>query len=153
MALGAGEFMVGDVYQLPIESEIIDVALRIDVIDPLENFPLALSEANRILKPCGTLVVGTINRTWESKLLAICLGESLGFIPKGTHDFNLFVKPCELIQAANQLGLRFICIEGEWPNFWSTILNRAIDFRRAKSTRLAYTIKFIKPQTHQEGSV
>ncbi len=41
----------------------------------------------------GLLILSTPNRTQWSKLVMIGIGEGLGQIPKGTHDWNKFIAP------------------------------------------------------------
>ena len=47
--------------------------------------------------PEGALVLSTLNRTWKSYALAIVAAEYvLGWLPRGTHDWQRFVTPEEL---------------------------------------------------------
>ena len=59
------------------------------VADPAA-FVTALAER---LAPDGLLILSTPNATGWSKLMMITLGEGLGRIPKGTHDFDKFIAP------------------------------------------------------------
>ena len=50
-----------------------------------------------LVRPGGALVLSTLNRTWKSYALAIVAAEyMLGWLPRGTHDWNRFVTPDEL---------------------------------------------------------
>jgi 2-polyprenyl-6-hydroxyphenyl methylase/3-demethylubiquinone-9 3-methyltransferase len=42
----------------------------------------------------------------------ITIGEGLGRIPKGTHDFSKFIGPERLKQLLNDAGLRCLDVEG-----------------------------------------
>lgn len=64
------------------------------------------------LAPDGLLVMSTPNATGWSKLLMITLGEGLGRIPKGTHDFGKFIAPERLKQLLNDAGLKCLDVEG-----------------------------------------
>ncbi len=65
------------------------------------------------LKPGGVLFVSTINRTIESYLGAIVAAEYiLGLLPKGTHQYNQFIRPSELTQWARQAGLKLGGLQG-----------------------------------------
>lgn len=141
---GKGQFFVSDICTLPIESSSADIVLLADVLDHIPNLSKALYEADRILKPGGCMYIGTINRTLASWFFAIFLGENLGFIPEGTHEYRLFIKPEEIKECLNSLGYELIHMQGEWPLFWKTIFNRAIELRKARSTAVAYTIVFNK---------
>jgi 2-polyprenyl-6-hydroxyphenyl methylase/3-demethylubiquinone-9 3-methyltransferase len=58
------------------------------------------------------LILSTPNRTQWSRLIMITLGEGLGRIPKGTHDWDKFIAPealCAMIRAA---GLEIVDTTG-----------------------------------------
>ncbi len=141
---GRGKFIVGDICSLDFPSSSFDCVLIVDVLDHIPHFSKVLSEASRVLKSQGKLFVGTLNRTFLSHFLAITLGETLGFIPKGTHDSKLFIKPSELVETANIYGLKAINVQGEWPLCFKTILNRAIALRKSESKSVAYSAVFEK---------
>jgi 2-polyprenyl-3-methyl-5-hydroxy-6-metoxy-1,4-benzoquinol methylase len=61
-------FVVGSAYALPYESQAADVVVMADVIEHLEHPHLTLSEACRVLKPAGRLIVSTPQR-WPGKPL------------------------------------------------------------------------------------
>jgi 2-polyprenyl-6-hydroxyphenyl methylase / 3-demethylubiquinone-9 3-methyltransferase len=56
----------------------------------------------------GVMIVSTPNRTPLSKLAMITFGEGLGFVPKGTHDWDRFLTPEELTALASATGLEVI---------------------------------------------
>ena len=52
------------------------------------------------------MFVATINRTAKAFALAIVGAEYvLGWLPRGTHDWNKFIKPTELDTALTRAGL------------------------------------------------
>lgn len=52
------------------------------------------------------MFVATLNRTLKSWALAIVGAEYvLGWLPRGTHDWNRFLKPMELDAALGRAGL------------------------------------------------
>lgn len=136
------QFLVGDIRKTNLPSQSADLVILADVLDHIEDYHECLREASRIAKRDGLIFVSTINRTFFSKVFAIYLGEGLGFIPKGTHDYNLFIKPDELLSRAKQAGLRHLKTQGEFPKVFSTLINRAIDFRESSSNALAYSVLF-----------
>ncbi len=71
------------------------------VADPAE-FVVALASR---LAPGGLMILSTPNRTQKSRLAMITLGEGLGMIPKGTHDWSRFLMPDELDALASEAGL------------------------------------------------
>ena len=64
------------------------------------------------LAPGGLLVLSTPAATAWSKLMMITLGEGLGRIPKGTHDFAKFIAPDRMKQLLAAAGLRCLDVEG-----------------------------------------
>jgi ubiquinone/menaquinone biosynthesis C-methylase UbiE len=47
----------GDIYNLPFGSGSVDCVLLLEVVEHLENAPLALAEIVRVLKPCGRMIL------------------------------------------------------------------------------------------------
>ncbi|WP_160411513.1 MULTISPECIES: bifunctional 2-polyprenyl-6-hydroxyphenol methylase/3-demethylubiquinol 3-O-methyltransferase UbiG [unclassified Gilliamella] len=59
-----------------------------------------------LLKPDGRLFLSTINRNHKAKLLLIYGAEYIArLVPKGTHDFNRFIRPSELMTLIEQAKL------------------------------------------------
>jgi 2-polyprenyl-6-hydroxyphenyl methylase/3-demethylubiquinone-9 3-methyltransferase len=73
-----------------------DLIISLEVIEHVTDPALFLSHVARLLKPEGLLILSTPNRTPLSKLMIVTLGEGLGRIPKGTHDWSKFITPEEL---------------------------------------------------------
>lgn len=76
--------------------------------------PAAVVEAcARLAQPGGTLVFSTLNRTWKARLLGVYAAEYvLRWLPQGTHDPARFIRPAELIRAANRAGLQETALTG-----------------------------------------
>jgi len=60
----------------------------------------------------GLLILSTPNRTAWSRLIMIGLGEGMGRIPKGTHDWDKFLAPDELKALVRAAGLDVIDTAG-----------------------------------------
>jgi 2-polyprenyl-6-hydroxyphenyl methylase/3-demethylubiquinone-9 3-methyltransferase len=60
----------------------------------------------------GLIILSTPNRTSMSHLLMIVLGEGMGRIPKGTHDWQKFLTPEELCGLLTDAGLEVIDVTG-----------------------------------------
>jgi 2-polyprenyl-6-hydroxyphenyl methylase/3-demethylubiquinone-9 3-methyltransferase len=59
-----------------------------------------------LVKPGGHVFFSTLNRNPKSYLFAIIGAEYLlRMLPKGTHDYDKFIKPAELAQFARSAGL------------------------------------------------
>ena len=60
----------------------------------------------KLLKPGGTLFMSTINRNIKAYLFAVIGAEYiLKLLPRGTHDYEKFIKPSELIAWCRQENL------------------------------------------------
>ena len=75
------------------------------------------------MNPGGTLVLSTINRSLQSLIFAKIFGEYvLNWIPIGTHQFEKFLKPEEIIEflklkkikVEKIKGLEFSPISNKW---------------------------------------
>jgi len=67
----------------------------------------------RAVRPGGTVVLSTINRTPRSFLLAIVGAEYLlGILPRGTHEYLKLIRPAELARAARAAGLEMRDLTG-----------------------------------------
>jgi 2-polyprenyl-6-hydroxyphenyl methylase / 3-demethylubiquinone-9 3-methyltransferase len=58
-----------------------------------------------LLAPGGVMILSTPNRTEASRLALITVGEGLGMIPRGTHDWSKFLRPDELSKMIEDAGL------------------------------------------------
>jgi 2-polyprenyl-6-hydroxyphenyl methylase/3-demethylubiquinone-9 3-methyltransferase len=82
-----------------------DLVTSMEVIEHVADpaaFVRALAER---LAPDGLMILSTPNRTPLSHLAMITIGESVGGIPKGTHDWGKFITPEELTVLLEQAGL------------------------------------------------
>jgi 2-polyprenyl-6-hydroxyphenyl methylase/3-demethylubiquinone-9 3-methyltransferase len=100
---GSVEDMQGETFDLVTSLEVIE-----HVTDPA-GFIAGLAAA---LAPGGLLVLSTPNRTALSRLALITLGEGLGRIPRGTHDWNKFLPPEALTALIEAAGLRVVDVRG-----------------------------------------
>jgi len=137
-------YVRADVQRAPLADGCADVVLIADVLEHLPSWRGAMAEAARLLRPGGLLYANTINQTWRARLLAVGVAESIGLIPRGTHDFRLFIRPNELIGDAQTRGLELLHLQGERPRLWRTLRTRAIHLVPAATSALAYSVLFAK---------
>jgi len=82
---------------LAAAGEKFDVVLNMEVVEHVADVDLFLSECARMVKPGGMMIVATLNRTLKAFGLAIVGAEYvLGWLPRGTHQWDKFIKPKEL---------------------------------------------------------
>ena len=61
----------------------------------------------RLVRPGGQVFFSTINRNAKAYLFAVIGAEYvLRLLPKGTHDYQRFIKPSELAHWSRDSGLR-----------------------------------------------
>ena len=99
-------------------SAVEEVSGRFDLVTAMEviehvadpgRFVQALATR---LAPGGLLILSTPNATAWSRLMMITIGEGLGAIPKGTHDFDKFIAPERMQALLADAGLKCIDVEG-----------------------------------------
>ena len=95
------------------KSAVEDVTGEFDAVtcmELLEHVPdpaAMVSACARLVRPGGHVFFSTINRNPKSYLFAVIGAEyMLGLLPKGTHDYQRFVKPSELAAWSRAAGLR-----------------------------------------------
>jgi len=90
-----------------------DVILNMEIVEHVENLNLFLKKSSLLLKKNGLMFVATINRTLKSYLFAIVGAEYiLQWLPIGTHNWNKFVQPEELIEIGGKNKLKLIKVDG-----------------------------------------
>jgi 2-polyprenyl-6-hydroxyphenyl methylase/3-demethylubiquinone-9 3-methyltransferase len=81
----------------------------VSCLEMLEHVPdpaAVVKACGQLVRPGGTVVFSTINRTGKAYLLAILGAEYvLRLIPRGTHDYAKFIRPSELERWARDAGL------------------------------------------------
>lgn len=91
---------------LAAAGERFDAILNMEVIEHVADLDLFLTSCASMLKPGGLMFVATINRTAKAFALAIVGAEYvLGWLPRGTHQWDRFVTPEELARYVTAAGL------------------------------------------------
>ena len=93
--------------------EQFDVIVNMEVIEHVADVEMFLSACARLLATGGAMALSTLNRTPKSYMAAIVGAEYLlRWLPRGTHDWQKFVKPSELSRALDGAGLALKDIQG-----------------------------------------
>ncbi|WP_420143921.1 bifunctional 2-polyprenyl-6-hydroxyphenol methylase/3-demethylubiquinol 3-O-methyltransferase UbiG [Sphingobium sp.] len=82
-----------------------DLVTSMEVIEHVADPAAFIAALAAKLAPDGLMIFSTPNRTPLSRLAMITIGESIGGIPKGTHDWHKFITPDELTALLDQAGL------------------------------------------------
>ncbi|MBN6710018.1 bifunctional 2-polyprenyl-6-hydroxyphenol methylase/3-demethylubiquinol 3-O-methyltransferase UbiG [Haemophilus haemoglobinophilus] len=98
--------------QTALNAEKFDVITCMEMLEHVPD-PLSIIQSCRaLLKPNGVLFLSTINRTFKAWTLVVFGAEYiLKMLPKGTHDYDKFIKPAELLHWTDQSDLvcKHIC--------------------------------------------
>lgn len=83
-----------------------DIVLNLEVVEHVADVDLFLGASAKLLKPGGLLFMATLNRTLKAYALAIVGAERiLRWLPRGTHQWEKFIKPGELAAMLEKTGL------------------------------------------------
>jgi len=100
-----------------------DVILNMEIVEHVENVNFFLRSCSKLLKKNGIMFVATLNKTLKSYVFAIVGAEYvLRWLPIGTHEWEKFLKPDDLIsiQKENNLiidkvdGMKFNLMTDKW---------------------------------------
>jgi 2-polyprenyl-6-hydroxyphenyl methylase / 3-demethylubiquinone-9 3-methyltransferase len=133
------DYRVGSGENLPVAGGEFDLAYCCDVLEHVSDLAAVLSETARVLKPAGTFLFDTINRTLSSKLLVIKVMQEwrlTRIIDAAIHEWDMFIKPEELDQALDRAGLRLEEVIGLGPR--SSKPRVLVNFVRANRGRISY---------------
>jgi 2-polyprenyl-6-hydroxyphenyl methylase/3-demethylubiquinone-9 3-methyltransferase len=95
-----------------VADETFDLVTSLEVIEHVGDPAAFIAGLGQVLAAGGLMIVSTPNRTPLSRLAMITLGEGLGHIPRGTHDWDKFIAPDELTALLGDAGLRVIDTTG-----------------------------------------
>lgn len=107
-----------------------DVVTCMEMIEHVPDPASVVMACAQLVKPGGDLFFSTINRTVKAFAFAIVGAEYLlKMLPKGTHQYEKFVKPSELAHWSRQAGLVMQDIIGMHYNPLSKIykLDKGVD--------------------------
>ena len=119
--------------------EKFDVILNMEIVEHVENVNFFLNSCSKLLKKNGIMFVATLNKTLKSYIFAIVGAEYiLRWLPIGTHEWEKFLKPEELISILEKNNLRLDKVDGMnfnlIKNKWSVGNDKSVN----------YIAKFIK---------
>ena len=116
-----------------------DVILNMEIVEHVEDVNFFLKSSSKLLKKNGIMFIATLNKTLKSYIFAIVGAEYiLRWLPIGTHEWEKFVKPEELISILKKNDLNIDRLDGMKFNMltdsWSVSDDKSIN----------YIAKFIK---------
>ena len=116
-----------------------DVILNMEIVEHVEDVNFFLKCCSKLLKKNGIMFVATLNKTLKSYIFAIVGAEYiLRWLPIGTHEWEKFLKPEELISILKNNNLSLDKIDGMQFNIltdkWKVSSDKSVN----------YIAKFIK---------
>lgn len=120
--------------------EQFDVVVSMEVIEHVTDPAAFVTACADVLAPGGVLFMATLNRTFKSYALAIVGAEYvLRWLPRGTHQWERFIKPSELaghlrrteLELEDVTGVGLNPLTGQW--------------RISRDTSVNYMISAVKP--------
>ena len=105
----------------PAEYEVVTC---MELLEHVPDPASVIHAAAQLLAPGGVVFFSTINRNPKAWALTIGAAEYLlKWIPKGTHQYDTFIKPSELSAMARQSGLEVIALAGIGYQPWQSKSN------------------------------
>jgi len=90
-----------------------DVVTCMEMLEHVPDPSSVVQACATLCKPGGSIFFSTLNRNPKSYLFAIIGAEYvLRLLPKGTHEYDKFIKPSELAGFTRQAGLELLEIKG-----------------------------------------
>ena len=108
------------------QPEFFDVVACLEVVEHVPDPSQLIAACSLLLKPSGQMFLSTLNRNPRSFVTAILGAEYIfNVLPKGTHEWNKFIKPSELEKYMRQAGVKLKESKGMFynPIFHSANLN------------------------------
>ena len=110
-----------------------DVILNMEIIEHVDDIDYFIKKSSQLLKKNGLMFVATLNKTLKSYFFAIIGAEYiLRWLPIGTHDWEKFVKPKDLIEISKKNNLKIEELDGLkfdlLKNKWSISNDKSVNY-------------------------
>lgn len=141
------KYIKADACHLPFADDSFDVVTTLDFLEHVPNPADVVKECARVLKPGGVFFYHTFNRNPLSHLVVIKFVEwMVKNTPPHMHVIELFIKPSELVQFCENVGLKNQELIGLRPKFstiplqniLSGIVPQGLQFTTTKNLWLSY---------------
>ena len=104
-----------------------------EIVEHVEDVDFFLQSCSKLLKKNGIMFVATLNKTLKSYFFAIIGAEYiLRWLPIGTHEWDKFVKPNDLVSILKKNGLKLDSLDGMKFNLfkdeWKISSDKSINY-------------------------
>ena len=110
-----------------------DVILNMEIVEHVEDIDFFLKSCAKLLKKGGIMFVATLNKTLKSYVFAIVGAEYImRWLPIGTHEWEKFVIPEDLIKILKKYNLSLDKLDGMKFNLikdqWSISSDKSVNY-------------------------
>tara|TARA_Y100000816_G_C26105306_1_gene587120 strand:- start:1854 stop:2582 length:729 start_codon:yes stop_codon:yes gene_type:complete len=114
-------------------NEKFDVILNMEIVEHVENVNFFIESCSKLIKKKGIMFIATLNKTLKSYLFAIIGAEYvMRWLPIGTHEWEKFIKPNDLIEILKKYNLKLDAIDGMKFNLfkdeWSLSDDKSVNY-------------------------
>ena len=116
-----------------------DILLMLEIVEHVDDINFFVKKSSKFLKKNGLMFIATLNKTLKSYVVAIVGAEYiLNWLPIGTHDWEKFVRPEDLISIAKNYklnlkdlsGLKFNPLIDRWNLTSDNSINYIANFKK-----------------------
>jgi len=134
------DYRACDIAALADCAEHFDAVLALEIVEHVANLETFFSALAQLVKPGGIFIGATLNRTLRSFALAIVGAEwVMRWLPRGTHDWNRFVRPSEFVLGLRRAGLPATRLRGlayDWRSGgWAETDDLSVNYMLAAARR------------------
>jgi 2-polyprenyl-6-hydroxyphenyl methylase / 3-demethylubiquinone-9 3-methyltransferase len=100
------DYRVATAESIAAEAHGFDAVLALEIVEHVADPDAFLATLGALVRPGAVLIGATLNRTLRSFALAIVGAEYvLSWLPRGTHDWQRFLRPSEFVLGLRRNGL------------------------------------------------
>lgn len=121
------------------KDEKYDVVFALEIIEHVADVEEFVKNCATLTKNGGILFISTINRNLKSLAFAKIAAEYiLRWLPHGTHDWQKFLKPCEInhlaekfnLELDNLQGFKYDILKDNWQETSNLDINYIMEFKK-----------------------
>ncbi len=103
------DYQLTTVKALRQQGKQFDVVFNMEVLEHVDHWQDFMADCHALIKPGGFSFIATINRHWLANVMAIWGAEYiLGWLPKGTHQYDKFRRPKEVIEMMQKDNIKVL---------------------------------------------